>query len=81
MNVELEIIWCNNKITRLSINDEILWETEEVIVDTEFETTFVVLPIKKMINFIVVLCSGLKTNYLTNLIKEANKLVEKFKEK
>jgi hypothetical protein len=78
MSIKLEIIWCENKIIKLRIDNEDLWETTEIITNTEFKSQFIEFTNEsELVSFSTILIKGLVTDLLSNYILIANKIHKK----
>lgn len=68
MNVEIVIIWYDGKLVGLWYHDKLLWETEEVIIETELLKTVVVLPLLEAIRYTAILINGMTIDRLSELL-------------
>lgn len=68
MNIEIVIIWYNGKPAGLWYHDKLLWETEEVIIETELLKTVVVLPLLEAIRYTAILINGMTIDRLSELL-------------
>lgn len=64
MNVEIVITWYNGKPAGLWYDSKLLWETEEVVIETNLLKTIVVLPFLEAIKYTVILINGLTADRL-----------------
>lgn len=64
MNVEIVMTWHNGKPAGLWYGSKLLWETEEIITDTNLLKTTVVLPLLEAIRYAAILINGMTADRL-----------------
>lgn len=64
MNIEIVITWHENKPAGFWFNDKLVWETEEVITESDLLETKISLPLYEAVKFSGIFINGLTTERL-----------------
>ena len=70
MNVEIVMAWSENKPVGLWLNDQLIWETKEVITEINLSEIKISLPILAAVKFCSIFINGITVNDLVLLFRE-----------
>lgn len=69
MNIEVVITWYNGKPAGLWYHDRLVWETNDVVVETNLLKTIVVLPLFESMRYVAILINGMTADRLLTILK------------
>lgn len=79
MEIEIMITWHKGKPVNLRFGDRLIWETKEVISDTNFLTTILKLPVLEAVQFCSIFVNGMAIKTLAVLYESINKKMIEWK--
>jgi len=80
MGAEIIITWYNGKPVGLWYDDAMIWETKEVINETDLVSTIVVLPLAEAVSFLTIFINGIASANLIQLLVAINAKIIELKE-
>ena len=69
MNTNVVIVWYENKPVGIWCGDAVIWETEEIIPETNLLSTTVALPFTEAVSLLTILVNGIAVNNLMVILK------------
>jgi len=80
MSEKIVITWCNGKPAGIWCNDVVIWETKDVIVETNLLSTTVVLPAVAAVQFLTIFVNGVIANRSIELLFAIQMKITELKE-
>lgn len=79
-NIKITIIWHNDNPIAFWFGEKLIWETNEIIAETDFPETKVSLPLVSAIKFAAIFLQGLTTDRLMILLTTLQIKINELKE-